>query len=247
MCIFELSVPQRSLIRRILPVGLLPFVTAAALVAGAVSATAEPLKILAFGDSLTAGYGLDELSDAFPAQLERALRARGHDVRVIQSGVSGETTTGGLNRIDWALGEKPDAVIVELGGNDGLRAIDPAVTEKSLRGIVDRIARDGAPVLIAGMLAPPNLGRDYADRFNALFGRIAKDTGAVFYPFFLDGVAGDPALNQADRIHPTAAGVAVVVEKITPAVEDLIARTKRTKDAAARGGAVSGGSGSGSK
>jgi acyl-CoA thioesterase I len=201
---------------------------------------AGPIRILAFGDSLTAGYGLDDLTSAFPAQLEKALRAKGHDVRVIQSGVSGETTTGGLNRIDWALGEKPDAVIVELGGNDGLRAIDPMVTDKSLRGIATRISRDGIPMLIAGMLAPPNLGRDYADRFNALFGRIAAESGALLYPFFLDGVAGDPALNQADRIHPTAAGVAVIVEKITPQVEALIGRARMRRTAG--GGTASGGS-----
>lgn len=201
-------------------------------VSTATTAADAPIRILAFGDSLTAGYGLDDLSQAFPAQLERALRAKGHDVRVIQSGVSGETTTGGLTRIDWSLGEKPDAVIVELGGNDGLRAIDPALTEKNLRGIVERIAKNGAPVLIAGMLAPPNLGRDYGDRFNSLFGRVAKESGAEFYPFFLDGVAGIPALNQADRIHPTPAGVAIVVEKITPSVEKLIeqVRARRTKE-----------------
>jgi acyl-CoA thioesterase-1 len=181
-----------------------------------------PIRILAFGDSLTAGYGLDDMDDAFPNQLERALEAAGHDVDVLQAGVSGETTTGGLNRIDWSLAEKPDAVIVALGGNDGLRAIDPAVTEKSLDGIVARIRDDGTPVLIAGMLAPPNLGRDYADQFGALFGRVAKKYDAVFYPFFLDGVAAVPNLNQADRIHPNPKGVALMVEKITPYVETLI-------------------------
>lgn len=231
MRILQLSVPLRRLIRAILPFGLLLSVTAAA-----PSLAAGPIRILAFGDSLTAGYGLDDLADAFPAQLERALRAKGHDVTVIQSGVSGETTTGGLNRIDWALGEKPDAVIVELGGNDGLRAIDPAQTEKSLRGIVTRISRDGIPVLVAGMMAPPNLGRDYGDQFNALFGRIAKEADAVFYPFFLDGVAGVPELNQADRIHPTPKGVAVVVEKILPSVEHLVERARARRTASGSGG-----------
>jgi acyl-CoA thioesterase-1 len=189
---------------------------------GAHAASDQPIRILAFGDSLTAGYGLDDLKDAFPAQLERALKAEGHDVVVIAAGISGDTTTGGLSRIDWSLAEKPDAVIVALGGNDGLRAVDPAVTEKSMNGIVTRIRRDGTPVLVAGMLAPPNLGRDYADRFNSLFSRVAKTHGAVFYPFFLDGVASIPALNQADRIHPNVKGVAVMVEKILPSVEKLI-------------------------
>lgn len=181
-----------------------------------------PIRILAFGDSLTAGYGLDDLADSFPSQLERALKAKGHNVALIQAGMSGDTTTGGLNRIEWSLAEKPDAVMVALGGNDGLRAVDPAVTEKSMKGIVERIRRDGMPVLVAGMLAPPNLGRDYADRFNASFAKIAKMNDAVFYPFLLDGVASIPSLNQADRIHPNPKGVAVMVEKITPYMVTLI-------------------------
>jgi acyl-CoA thioesterase I len=154
--------------------------------------------------------------------LERALKAKGHNVKLIQAGISGDTTTGGLNRIEWSLAEKPDAVIVGLGGNDALRAIDPKVTERSMRGIVERIRKDGTPVLVAGMLAPPNLGKDYGDRFNSLFGRVAKENGAVFFPFLLDGVASVPALNQADRIHPNPKGVAVMVEKITPYVVTLI-------------------------
>lgn len=194
--------------------------------ASVTAADQKPVRILAFGDSLTAGYGLDDLKDAFPAQLERALKAKGYDVEVLPGGVSGETTTGGLSRIDWSLADKPDAVIVELGGNDGLRAVPPEVTEKSLGGIVARINAEGRPVLLAGMMAPPNLGRDYADRFNAIFPRIAKQYDAVFYPFFLDGVAGIPALNQADRIHPTPEGVAIIVKKIMPSVEKLIAHVK---------------------
>lgn len=182
----------------------------------------NPIRILAFGDSLTAGYGLDDLADSFPSQLERALKAKGYNVALIQAGISGDTTTGGLNRIEWSLAEKPDAVMVALGGNDALRAVDPTVTEKSMTGIVARIRRDGTPVLVAGMLAPPNLGRDYADRFNAAFASVAKMNGAVFYPFLLDGVASIPALNQADRIHPNPKGVAVMVEKITPYMVNLI-------------------------
>jgi acyl-CoA thioesterase-1 len=213
----------------------------AAPAADAANAADRPIRILAFGDSLTAGYGLDDLSQAFPAQLEQALRAKGHDVRVIASGVSGETTTGGFNRIDWSLAENPDAVIVELGGNDGLRAIDPALTERNLDGILSKLAARGIPALLAGMLAPPNLGRDYGDRFNGLYPRLAEKHGAVFYPFFLDGVAADPALNQDDRIHPNPAGVKVIVARILPKVEELIARAEARRVAAARAGAGSGG------
>lgn len=195
------------------------------------SAAAAPVRILAFGDSLTAGYGLDDLSDAFPAQLERALKARGHDVELIPGGISGDTTTGGLNRIDWSLGDNPDAVIIELGGNDGLRAVDPSVTERSLDGLIARVTAAGKPVLLAGMMAPPNLGRDYADRFNAIFPRLAQKHGVLFYPFFLDGVAGIADLNQGDRIHPTPRGVAVIVARILPQVEKLIAQVKQRRGA----------------
>jgi acyl-CoA thioesterase I len=197
-----------------------------ALTASVAHAADRPIRILAFGDSLTAGYGLADLEDAFPAQLERALKAKGHNVAVIQGGVSGETTTGGRARIDWMLGEKPDAVIVALGGNDALRAVDPAVTLESLDAIVKRIRKDSLPVLVAGMMAPPNLGRDYTERFAAVFAKVAKDNGALFHPFFLDGVAGVPALNQADRIHPTPEGVAVMVKAILPVAEKLVAQVR---------------------
>ncbi len=193
------------------------------------AADQQPIRILAFGDSLTAGYGLDDLGNAFPAQLEKALNAKGYNVRILPGGISGDTTTGGLNRIDWSLSEKPDAVIVELGGNDGLRAVDPAVSEKSLDGLVARIRKDDIPVLVAGMLAPPNLGRDYADRFGAIFPRVAKKHDALLYPFFLDGVAGDMSLNQADRIHPNPKGVKVIVEKILPSVEKLISQVQKKR------------------
>ncbi|MBL8644379.1 MAG: arylesterase [Rhodospirillaceae bacterium] len=199
---------------------------------GSVTAADQPpIRILAFGDSLTAGYGLADLADAFPAQLERALKAKGHNVTIVPGGISGDTTTGGLNRIDWSLSDKPDAVIVELGGNDGLRAVDPAVTEQSLDGLVARIRKDDIPVLLAGMLAPPNLGRDYAARFDAVFPRVAKKHGVLLYPFFLDGVAGIPALNQPDRIHPNPQGVKVIVEKILPSVEKLITQVQKQRGA----------------
>jgi acyl-CoA thioesterase-1 len=186
-----------------------------------------PIRILALGDSLTVGYGLLDVADAFPGQLERALKAKGHDVKLINAGISGDTSTGGLTRLEWSLADKPDAVILALGANDGLRAIDPAVTEK---GIVERLRKDDIPVLIAGMLAPPNLGRDYGDRFNAMYPAIAKKYGVLLYPFFLDGVAAVPALNQADRIHPNAQGVALMVEKILPWAEKLIKQVEDRRE-----------------
>jgi len=191
------------------------------------STPAAPWRILALGDSLTAGYGLADKNDAFPAQLERALIAAGHDVKVLPGGISGDTTTGGLNRLEWALAAQPDAVIVELGANDALRGIDPKLTAQNLRAIVQRIQREGTPVLLTGMYAPPNLGRHYADRFKAIFPAVAKDTGALLYPFFLDGVAAERALNQDDQIHPTAKGVAVIVERILPSVEKLLAQAEK--------------------
>ncbi|MBB4266061.1 arylesterase [Roseospira visakhapatnamensis] len=186
-------------------------------------ASADPLRLLALGDSLTAGYGLTR-EDAFPAQLQAALTARGHAVMVLDAGVSGDTTAGGRARLDWVLADDPDAAIVALGGNDGLRGLDPAGTRDNLSAIVGRLQAEGIPVLIAGMLAPPNLGPDYGSAFNAVFPEVAAETGALFYPFFLAGVAADPALNQPDGIHPTAEGVGVIVDGILPAVEDLLER-----------------------
>lgn len=188
------------------------------------AAAAEPITIVALGDSLTAGYGLPNAADAFPAKLEAALKARGHDVRVENAGVSGDTATGGLARLDWALGPETDGVIVELGANDMLRGVDPKETRKAIDGIVARLSERGLPVLVAGMLAAPNLGEPYGRAFNAIFPEVAERYGAVFYPFFLDGVAADPKLNQPDGIHPTAAGVDVIVERILPSAEALIER-----------------------
>ena len=196
------------------------------------ASAAEPIKILAFGDSLIAGYGLADLAEAFPAQLEKALRAKGHDVTVVQGGISGDTTTDGRARLDWAMAAKPDAVIVELGANDALRALDPKLTEDNLRTIVSRIHKDGMPVLIAGMMAPPNLGRDYGDRFNPIFAKIAKDQDVLLYPFFLDGVAAVPNLNQADHMHPLPAGVKIIVQKILPSVEKLVAQVEARRKTA---------------
>lgn len=185
-------------------------------------ALAEPIRILAFGASIVAGYGLAE-RDSLPAQLEAALRARGIDAKVVNGGVSGETSAGGLARLDWALAEDPDLVIVDLGGNDALRGLDPKETEANLDAIVARIKERGCGVLIAGMLAPPNLGADYANAFNALFPAVAKRHGVALYPFILDGVVADPTLNQEDGIHPNAAGVRVIVERMLPVLQQTIA------------------------
>jgi acyl-CoA thioesterase-1 len=188
-----------------------------------VPAAAESPTITVLGDSLTAGYGLDR-RDAFPARLEAALEKSGVPVRVVGAGVSGDTTSGGLSRLDWALSEKPDLVIVELGANDGLRGIDPALSEKNLDRIVARIKERGIKVLLTGMKAPPNLGRDYADAFAAIFPAVAKKHAVPLYPFFLEGVAANPALNQDDAKHPNAEGVAVIVENILPYVKEALGK-----------------------
>ena len=184
----------------------------------------KPVKLLMLGDSITAAYGLSR-EDGLPAQLQAALSRLDRPVQVIDAGVSGDTTAGGRSRLDWALADSPDAVIVALGGNDGLRGIEPRDTEANLGAILDTLKARKIPVLLAGMLAPPNLGVDYGREFADAFARLAKaHPEAVFYPFLLDGVAGDPALNQADRIHPNPQGVKVLVERMRPAVEELIAR-----------------------
>ena len=186
-----------------------------------VGAEAEALRLLAFGDSLTSGYGL-AAEDAFPARLEAALRAAGRRVRVVDAGLAGDTSSGGRTRLAWALDPRPDAVILELGANDGLRGIDPAVTEANLDAILAALKRRALPVLFTGMYAPPNLGRDYGAAFDALFPRLAARHGVAFYPFFLDGVAARPELNQADGIHPNARGVAVIVARILPHVLEVL-------------------------
>lgn len=179
------------------------------------------MRILAFGDSLTAGYGLTA-SESFPSQLERALRARGIEAKVINGGVSGDTSAAGLARLEWALGEKPDAVIVCLGANDMLRGLDPTKMEDNLDKILQRIGARHLPVLLAGMLASPNLGEEYTRQFNSVFPRLAEKHNAVFYPFFLDGVATQVQLNQTDGMHPNAQGVAIIVERILPRVTELL-------------------------
>ncbi len=178
---------------------------------------AGTLRILALGDSLTAGFGL-AAADSFPVQLENALEARGLSVEVLNAGVSGDTTAGGLARLDWALGDRPDLVIVALGANDSLRGVDPSVTRANLAGILDKLEERELPVLLVGTYAPPNLGRAYESAFNRIYPDLAAEYGVPLYPFFLEGVATEPALNQADGIHPNARGVAVIVDRITPYV-----------------------------
>lgn len=186
---------------------------------------AEPISILGLGDSLMAGYGLPHAS-SFPSQLEVALRRRGHAVTIVNAGVSGDTSAGGKARLDWSLAEKPAAAIVELGANDGLRGLSPEAMRANLDAILTSLATKRIPVLLAGMRAPPNLGRDYGAAFERVYAELAASHAVTFYPFFLDGVAAEPRLNQADGIHPNAEGVAVIVERILPKVEELIAQAK---------------------
>lgn len=188
-------------------------------------ASAEPIRIVALGDSLTAGYGLEE-AEGLVSVLQRVLRSRGHDVEIINAGVSGDTATSALARFDWAVPPDVDGVIVELGANDALRGIDPAETSTALEEIVRRARARKAEVLVAGMAAPRNYGHAYAEAFGSMFPRIAERYGAIIYPFFLEGVALDPQLNQPDGLHPNAKGVEVLVERFAPAVEQLIVSIK---------------------
>ena len=181
----------------------------------------RPLKITAFGDSLTAGYGLPA-SAAFPAQLQQVLEARGRRIVIENAGVSGDTAQAGLDRLDWSIGDNVDGVIIELGANDALRGLDPAQTRTALEAIILRLKARKIPMMVAGMRAPPNLGPDYAGRFDAIFGNLAAKHGLILYPFFLDGVAGNRALNQNDGIHPTAQGVRIIAERIAPTVERFL-------------------------
>lgn len=186
--------------------------------------------IVMLGDSLTAGYGLAE-DAAPPAQIESRLHARGHNVRIDNAGVSGDTSTGGLARLDWTLSENPDGLILELGSNDALRGLSPDLTAANLEAIVAACRARGIPVLLVGMLAPPNLGPEYEAAFNGMYPALAKRFNLVLYPFFLDGVAAEPTLNQADGMHPTAAGVEIIAERLTPYVEQLITQIESASPA----------------
>jgi acyl-CoA thioesterase-1 len=209
---------RRAAIRQLFAgIGLLP-------VLAATPAAAREIRVMMLGDSITAAYGLAR-NQGLPARLEAALRERGRQVRVIDAGVSGDTTAGGRARLAWALADRPDAVIVALGGNDGLRGIEPRASAANLTAILDALKARNLPVMLAGMLAPPNLGAEYGREFAGTFTRLAEQRPeVVFYPFLLDGVAGDPAMNQPDRIHPNEAGVAELVRRMLPSVESLLAR-----------------------
>jgi acyl-CoA thioesterase-1 len=176
---------------------------------------AKPIKMVVLGDSLSAGFGLPA-SAAFPARLKKSL------VDMINAGVSGDTTSGGRDRLDWSVPEGTQAVVLELGANDALRGTDPAVTRAALTDILTRLKVRKIAVLLCGMVAPPNYGSDYAARFNAIYPELAKSFGVPLYPFFLEGVAADPKLNQPDGLHPTAEGVEMIVKNILPSVEALL-------------------------
>ncbi|WP_079540811.1 arylesterase [Bradyrhizobium lablabi] len=182
---------------------------------------AKPIKMVVLGDSLSAGLGLPAQS-AFPERLQKALKAKGIEVDMINAGVSGDTSSGGRDRLDWSVPEGTDAVILELGANDALRGIDPAVTRAALSDILTRLKARKIKVLLCGMVAPPNYGSDYSARFNAIYPDLAKSFAVTLYPFFLDGVAANPKLNQADGMHPTADGVDVVVQNILPTVQAFV-------------------------
>jgi acyl-CoA thioesterase-1 len=186
---------------------------------------ARPVKLVVLGDSLTAGFNV-EADQAFPARLEKALRERGRNVVVENAGVSGDTAKQGLERLDWAVGEDVDAVIVELGANDALRGVDPNETRKSLKEIVTRLRARQVPVMIAGMLAPPNMGAAYKELFDAIYPTLAREHEIPLYGFFLEGVAGDPELNLEDGIHPNARGIEEIVRRMLPQVEEFLTMVK---------------------
>jgi acyl-CoA thioesterase I len=205
------------------------FALAAALLPGAAGAEADrPISVVALGDSLTAGYQLPP-GDAFPVKLQAALKAAGQNVAVENAGVSGDTSTGGLERLDWAVGDGVDAVILELGANDALRGIDPAITRRNIDAIIERLKARNIDVLLVGMLAPPNMGADYGRAFNAIFPELAEKHGLLLHPFFLEGVAATPALQLADGMHPNAKGVDVMVAGIQPKVVELLAQVRRRR------------------
>lgn len=190
------------------------------------SARAAGTRLLVLGDSLAAGYGLP-VADGFQAKLSAALHTAGRDVTLVDAAVSGDTSAGGRARLDWALAEGADAAIVELGGNDALRALDPANTEANLTAILDALARRKIPVLLTGMLAPPNFGDAYGMAFRDVFTRLGQRPGVIFDPFFLVDIAGEPSLNQADHIHPNPEGVRRIVARILPIVIRLLDQVPR--------------------
>ena len=205
---------------------LVQAVAFAVVLAAASPVAARTIRLVVLGDSLTAGLGLPP-GKAFPDRLQAALRARGLDVDVLNAGVSGDTAADGLGRYDWAVPANADALIVELGANDMLRGLEPEATKKALSAILDKARAARLPTLIAGMRAAPNLGAEYDRAFDAIYPALAKGHDVALYPFFLDGVAGDPKLNQADGMHPTAEGVDAIVDRIAPSVEEILKQVKQ--------------------
>ncbi|MGE0611884.1 MAG: arylesterase [Hyphomicrobiales bacterium] len=191
----------------------------------------DTIVILAFGDSLTAGYGLKP-GEAFPDRLQAALRARGHKVEVVNAGVSGDTTAAGLARLDWSTPDNADAVILELGANDALRGLDPAEAKRNLEKMIEAFREKGLEILLAGMKAPPNFGREYGETFDAIYPALAEKHGVLLYPFFLDATMTRAGMSLPDGLHPSARGVEAVAQAILPKVEELIARTRAAKAAA---------------
>ncbi len=186
----------------------------------------KPVKLVVLGDSLSAGYGLPATA-AFPVRLQKALEDKGVKVEMINAGVSGDTTSGGLGRLDWSVPEGTQGVILELGANDALRGTDPKVPRAALTEIIQRLQKRNIAVLLCGMLAPPNYGADYSEQFNSIYPDLAKQFGVPLYPFFLDGVAGDTRLALSDGMHPTAEGIDIMVKKILPSVEAFIGSIQR--------------------
>jgi acyl-CoA thioesterase-1 len=198
------------------------FAAALACVPAATAGAAAPVRLLVLGDSLSAGYGLPH-EQGFEAQLQAALKAHGYDVQIIDGAVSGDTSAGGLARLDWVLAAKPQAAIVELGANDGLRGLPPAEMRRNLSAIIDKLQAAHVKVLLTGMYAPPNLGPDYETQFHAVFDALGRRPGVLYEPFFMQGAAEHPNLIQADGLHPNASGVRIEVAGILPFVEKLLA------------------------
>ena len=226
--------PKAALANMVFRVLLCNWLIAVLAFGAAAASPGQPLRIVVLGDSLVAGFGIKP-SDAFPAQLERALKERGHAVEVINAGVSGDTTAGGLERVGWAVPERTGAVILELGANDALRGLDPGRAKANLDKIITTLKAGGAEVLLAGMLAPRNMGEAYTRAFDAIYPELAAKHGLILYPFFLDGVAMNAKLNLDDGLHPNSRGVAEITKKILPSVEQLIERVRAKQAAGTKG------------
>jgi acyl-CoA thioesterase-1 len=215
-----------SFFKQMLVWGLLLMAAEPAFAQSSAAADSAPIKMVVLGDSLSAGHGLPG-PDAFPAKLQKALKTKGIAVDMTNAGVSGDTASGGRDRLDWSVPQGTQAVIVELGANDALRGTDPAITRAALADILEQLKVRGIAVMLCGMLAPPNYGADFAARFNAIYPDLAKAYDVPLYRFFLEGVAADARLNQADGMHPTAEGIDIIVKNILPSVEALVGSISR--------------------